>query len=74
MPCFIDLATQGLTFLRREAPLSRLVGLITAFADAAIPFWLLGTRVGSLVSLIPALTRILVPLLSQTRHRACNQE
>jgi hypothetical protein len=74
MSCFIDLATQGLTFLRREAPLARLLGLITAIADAAVPSWLLGTRVDSLVPLIPALTRILVPLLSQTRHRACNQE
>lgn len=74
MPCFIDLATQGLALLRRKPPLARRLGLIAAVAAAAIPFETLTTGIGRLASFAPGLTRILVPLLSQPGHRACNQE
>lgn len=74
VPCFIDLATQGLAFLGGEPALARLLGLAAAIAAAAVPLGTLATGIGRLVSFIPGLARILVPLLSQPRHRACNQE
>ena len=74
MPCFIDLATQGLALLGREPALAWLLSLIAAIAGTSIRFGTLGTRTGRLVSFIPGLARILVPLLSQPCHRACNQE
>jgi hypothetical protein len=73
MPCFIDLATQGLALLGREPSLARLLGVIAAIA-AAVPFGTLCTGIGRLVSFTPGLARILIPWLSQPRHRACNQE
>jgi len=74
MPCFIDLATQGLALLGREPALAWLLSLIAAIAGTAIRFGTLATGIGRLVSFIPGLARILVPLLSQPGHRACNQE
>lgn len=74
MPGFIDLAPQGLAFLRGEPSLARRLRLAAAVAAAAIRIGALGARVGGLASLVPAMTRILVPLLSKPGHRACNQE
>ncbi len=74
MPCFIDLATQCLALFRGQPPLARLLRLIAAVPAAAIRFGALGTGIGRMVSLVPGLARILVPLLSQPGHRACNQE
>ena len=74
MPGFIDLAPQGLALLRREPSLARLFGLAAAVAAAAIRIGALGAGFGRLASLVPAMTRILVPLLSKPGHRACNQE
>lgn len=74
MSGFIDLAAQGLSLLWREPPLARLVSLVAAIAGAALSFGTLGTGIGRLASFIPGLTRVLVPLLSQPRHRACHQE
>lgn len=74
MPRFIDLASQGLALFRGEPSLARLIRLIAAVAAAAIAFRALGTGIGRLASFTPGLTRILVPLLSQPGHRACNQE
>jgi hypothetical protein len=74
VPGFVDLAAQGLALLGRKPPLARLLGLVAAIAAAAVPFGTLATGIGGLVSFIPGLARILVPLLSQPRHRACNQE
>ena len=74
MPCFIDLAPQGLTLLGREPSLARLLRLVAAVAAAAIPIGTLGTGFGRLASFVPRMTRVLVPLLSQPGHRACNQE
>jgi hypothetical protein len=74
MPCFIDLATQGLALLGREPALAWLLSLIATIAGTTIRFGTLATGIGRLVSFNPGLARILVPLLSQPRHRACNQE
>jgi len=70
MPGFIDLATQGLALLGRKPSLARLLRLIAPVAGAALAFRPLGARIRRLAALIPALARILVPLLSQPRHCA----
>lgn len=70
MPGFIDLATQGLALLGRKPSLARMLGLSAHIAGAVLTFRPLGAGISRLAALIPALARILVPLLSQSRHRA----